>query len=441
MADASGSTEPVRSEPATRPAPIRIESAWVDRVSTWTVATVRAALCAHEDGDFRTSASLADHVMRDPVIAGDVNTRCRALAAKSDPNFKVEPSIAGDGRKREAARKRCEALWWESCAEPTIFAIQRDAILLGVAVGRVWWDRDGSEWRPRLVHLPVHGLEFHEWDRRWTYTTRAGDSLEVTPGDGTWFLHAPYGDRSWMGGAIRQVAIPWLMRDYARNDWARFNERNGMPVLAIYEPTDARDDVEGAAGADGASTTAFYRGLRAKLGRDAVLRLPQGLSKDDVGWDAKWLELAGKGFETFGSQLDKLASEIHLALRGGDPSSGARGGDGELASEKLSGEYLAADAETLSTSIRDCVWRPDAAYNLGDADVAAWGRWNTRPAPDLASRASTLKTAGEAMTLLAPLGVDCKPVAEEFGLVVPGKLEAPAPPPPPAPADPPAPTP
>lgn len=439
MADASGSTETTLSKPKERPSSVHIESAWTERVSTWTVAEVRAALCQHEDGCFRVSAALADHVMRDPVIAGDINTRCRALAAKCDPNFKVEAGL-GDGRKRETARKRCEDLWWETCQETTIFAIHKDAVLIGAAVGRVWWDRRLTEWRPRLVHLPAHGLEFEAWSRRWMYTTRDGQRLEVTPGDGTWFLHTPYGDRSWMGGAIRQVAIPFLMRDFDRNDWARFNERNGMPVLAVYEPPTATDDVEGTAGAESAETKAYYRGLRARMSRDAVMRLPTGRTKDELGWDAKWLELQGKGFETFGAQLDKLASEIHLALLGRDPGAGAKGGDGELASEKLRGEYLAADAETLSTSLRDCVWKPDAKYNLDatDLDVAAWGRWNTRPPPDLAARATTLKTVGEAMTLLAPIGVDCIPLAEEFGLKA-TKIEVPKPPPAPpqAPAPPP----
>ena len=437
MADPSGSTETMLSSPGNRPANVRIESAWTETTTDWTVARVRAAIRSHEDGHFAASAALCDEVMKDAMIAGDVNTRCSALASKSAIPFKVEPG-GGDGRKRPVALQRCRDLWWEACRETTLRSIQRDAILAGVAVGRVWWTRTVTEWRPRLVHLPLHGLEFSEADRKWFYTTGDGQRLEVTPGDGTWFLHLPYGVRSWMGGAIRQLGELYLMRAFARRDMARFSERNGMPVLAVYEPSTALDDVERAGGAESAETTAYYRGLRAKLGRDAVLRLPVPAERDRQGWDAKWLELTGQSFETFPKLLDTIAAEIHQALLGRDPGASAKGGDGELEAARVRVEYLAADAEPLSTSIRDCVWKPDVAYNIDpeDLELAAWGRWDTRPPPDLGARATTLRTLGEALEKLLPMGADAQPIGAEFG--VDGKLKAP---PKPEPAPPGAPKP
>lgn len=427
MPDASGFSETKLSQPGIRPRSVRIETAWVDPVTTWTVSDVRAALCQHEEGRFALSAALADQMMRDPVIAGDVQNRCRALASRSALPFKVEPG-GGDGRRREVARQRCEDLWWEACPESTIYSIQKDTILLGLAVGRVWWTRTASEWRPRLYHLPAHGLAWQPWDRRWTYSTRDGEELEVTPGDGTWFLHLPNGERSWMGGAVRQLGEPWLQRVFARRDWARYSERNGMPVLAVYEPASALDDIEGTEGADGARARAFYRQLRGSLTRDGVLRLPQPGDKNIPGWDGKWLELTAKNYEVFSRQLESLATECHLAVLGRDPNSGAKGGDGELAGERRHSEYLATDAETLSTTIRDCVLKPDVAYNIApnDVDLAGWGRWDTRPPADLGSRATTINTAADALAKLAALGVDCQPVAGEFGLT--GTIKAPAPP-------------
>lgn len=431
MADASGSTEPMLAQPGTRPSAVRIESAWCEPTVDWTVAAVKAALSEHDSGRFRDSAALVDQMLRDPVIAGDLATRCRALGSRSALTFKVEPGM-GDGRKRERARSRCEDLWWSACPETTVGAILRDGIMLGVGVGRVWWERDTGDWRPRLVHLPVHGLEWSEWERKWVYTTRDGKALDVTPGDGTWFLYTPHGDRSWLLGAVRQLGMVWLMRDYARRDWARFSERNGMPVLAMYEPMAALDDVEGTGGATGSSAAAFYRGLRAKMGRDAVLRLPKG-ADDASSWDAKWLELTGKSYETFPQQLDKLATEIHTSILGRDPNAGSKGGDGELAGERRHNENLSTDAETMSTAIRDCVWKPDVAFNIDptDLELAAWGRWDTRPPADLGARAKTLDTAADAIGKLAALGVDCQPVAAEFGLT--GTIDAPKPAPAPAP--------
>lgn len=425
MADASGYSDPVLTEPGRAPSRVRIESAWDEPVSTWTVAQVRCALDAHEQGDFALSSALADQLLRDPIIAGDLEIRCRALASRSALPFRVEPG-AGDGRKREAARKRCEDLWWSTCPETTIYSVQRSAILMGLSVGRVSWARTKSDWRPRLRHLPTHGLSYSAYEG-WIYTSRDGQRHSVTPGDGTWFLFLPNGDRSWLGGAVRRLGEIWLQRVYARRDWARFSERHGMPVLAISEPSSERDDVEGSGGADGARTKAFYRRLRASMGRDAVLRLPQGATKDDVGWSAEWLELVGEGDRTFLSQLNKLEAEIHYALLGKDPVGGAKGGDGELASERRHSEFLGSDAETLSTTIRDQVWKPDVAFNIdpNDLELAGWGRWDTRPAPDLERRATTLDKAADAVTKLHAAGVDCLPVLAEFGLTAPGGIKDP----------------
>lgn len=409
--------------PKRAPSNPRIVSQWHEPVSTWTPATVRAALDEHERGRFVQSSRLADACLRDAYIAGDLNRRVRALASRSALPFRVEAG-EGDGRKRETARRRCERLWWDVIPEPTLAAILRDTIMMGLAVGRVIWTMTAEEWRPRLCHLPIHGLEWLSWERRWVYTTRDGERLPVTPGDGTWFLHTPHGDRSWMLGAVRQVGLPWLMRLLSTRDFARWCERHGMSVLAIKEPHFATDDVEGEVGTTNAD--AFYAQVRTGIGSETVLRLPQGATPADGGWDAEWLELTGKTYEGFNSQLRNLTSEIHVALLGQDPAAGSRGGDGELAASRTATEYLASDAESLSTSLRQQVWRPDVAYNVDaeDLDLAAWGRWDTRPQPDMQARATTLDKAADAMTKLAALGVDVAGVLAEFGL--PAKKLAPA---------------
>lgn len=425
MADASGYSEPKHSDPGTRPSRITIETAWTEPVSTWTVAMVRAALDLHEAGDFSLSSVLADAATRDSTVAGDLEIRCRALASRSSLPFKVEAG-EGDGRKREAARRRCERLWWHACPETTIYSVQKDAIMLGASVGRIWWSTSADEWRPRLHHLPPHGLSWSDVDG-WVYQSRDGTRHLVTPGDGTWFLHLPNGSRSWMGGAIRRLGEIWLQRVYARRDWARFSERHGLPVLAVREAQAARDDIEQGQGSEGAAAKAFYGRLRASMTRDGVLKLPQSDSKDVPGWDAEWLELVGTSYEGFAAQLRDLKGEVHEALLGRDPNGSSKGGDGELANERRHTEFLATDAETLTTTIRECIWKPDAAYNVDvtDTEVAAWGRWDTRPPPDLERRATTLDKCADAVGKLVVLGVDCVPVLNEFGLLAPSGVQAP----------------
>lgn len=207
-----------------------------------------------------------------------------------------------------------------------------------------------------------------------------------------------------------------------------------MPVLKVKEPFFASDD---AVGSDGTQAQEVYSAIRSGMVSGAVIRLPQAQSKDEPGWDAEFAELAGKGFEGFMRSLEDTAREIEIALLGRPRDGGARGGDGELASETQRNENLASDAEALATTIRDQVWKPFVAFNYGPEliDAAPWGRWDTRPAPNRKTRAETLNTLADALTKLAGLGVDTKPILEEFGLEAPEGVEPPAAPaqtPPPA---------
>jgi phage gp29-like protein len=415
------------------PRRVKIDALYVEPLSEWTVPLVRSAITQHELGRMRQSARLADAMGRDPRIAGALETRQRALSSRSALPFSVTTSEEGDGRKRKAAADRMRELWWYACPEDAIAPLLRDAIMLGVAVGYVEWTATGGEWVPRLRWLPPHGLAFEQYSLdgtrgpAWIYTAWDGSRYEVRPGEDGWFLYLPSGPRSWMSGRVRSLGLPWYMGVTTERDWARYDEKHGLPILSIDEPHWAHDDIEGEDGAEGSKADEYYEQFKT-LPSEAVLRNPQG-PDGQAGWAAKWLEPVSKSWESFQAHLRYLGTLIEQSLLGRDSAAGPKGGDGELATERVRVEYLASDAETLSTALREQLWKPWAEYNYGDRDVAGWGRWDTRPPPDLAARASTLKTAAEALTLLSPMGVDVAPVLEEFGLSAPDGVE-----PPPAPA-------
>ena len=390
----------------------KIDGNFVEIGTDWTVARVRSALNLHEQGKFRQSSRLADAMGREPRIAKARNKRVAALSSRSALPFSVTPSEEGDGRKRSAAAKRQAEIWWDVCPESVIAPIQNDTLAMGMGLGYLDWSTTG-EWMPRLNWLPTHGLAFEQYaldgERRpcWIYTDYTGVRHEVTPGDGRWFLHLPAGPRSWMSGFVRSLGLPWFAAVCTDRDWSRFNEKHWLPILSVDEPFFASDDVEGEDGAEGSAAAAYYEQFK-NLGAESVLRNPQGQEKDQGGWSAKWLEPESESWSSFEAQLKYLGQLFDQAITGND-GTGSKGGDGELASERVASMYLSSDAETLSSSLREQVWKPWAEYNYGDRDVAGWGRWDTRPAPDMASRATTLKTMAEAIEILAPMKVDCAP--------------------------------
>ncbi len=425
---------------ASRPRARRIQAFSVEVFSQWTVAQVRSALDCHEAGKFQRSAQLADAMGRDPRIAAARDNLPQALGSRSALPFEVVEADGGDGRMKAAALRRQNELWWYSCPEDAVAPVLTDAVDMGLAVGWIAWESFAGEWVPRLQWLPPHGLS---WERNgvpgtpsgderrpaFAYRTADGRLLEVTPGDGTWFLYLPRGPRSWMFGAVRKVGLIWKKRLDALRDWTRYCEKHGLPILKVTEPFWATDDVEGDEGAEGTYAEQFYAQFDT-LGSEATIGCPKGRDEGAGDWDLDWVEPESDSWETFRQLLDTTATDIDYAYLGRSET-GSKGGDGELQSERVRIEGLSAYAETLSTALRDQVWKPWAEFNYGDRELAGWGRWNTRPPPDLKLRAETLKSMAEAVTALAALEVDVAPVLEEFGLSAPeGGVKTPAPPPP-----------
>lgn len=373
---------------------------------------VRAALYQFSCGDFAAAAQLADSCLEDAEVLGCVEARVRALSSRSALPFEV---VAGTGDKRivEPIRKRINELWWHTCREDVIEPMLRDTVLLKTAVGRIHWELTGTEWVPVLVHLSPHGLQHEESSGRWYYTGRDGKRQLITPGDGRWFLHLPSGRRSYMTGALRAIAEPWLSRRYASRDANRWCERHGMAVLAVKEPLSAHDEVEGTP-----NGTKVYRQVQQGMTSGAIIRLPQGATKDEPGWEAEFLELTGTSFDGFERVMARSATDIQTALLGRARDGQAKGGDGELASETHRNEHLVSDSEPLITSLREQVWKPFVAYNWNprDLEVTSWGRWNVRRLTDYRQRAELLGVVADSIAKLRALGLDDHEALEEFGL-------------------------
>ena len=400
------------------PRNVYIEATSISPVTSWTVAKVRSALNRHDDGDLYESATLADQLARDPAFYGDLSTRVRALAARCGLPFDIEPSYGVDDRRADAVAERIEALWHEMVPEHVLEAVMVDTVLLGVSVGRIEWRMGRGEWVPFLRHLPAHGLRYSEHEKTWRYLTGDGKDLVVTPGDGTWFLHLPHGERSWLWGAVRAIGIPWLMSTLTYRDWARYNEKHGMPILGVREPYFAADDVEGAGGTSSSGGASGVYAQFRRLGSESVLRLPQGADpQKDGGWDAAWIEPTSASFESFGKFLGQLRGAIRSVILGYEDG-GAKGGDGELSSQRVKVEYLSADCEPLSTTLRAQVLKPYVRYNVDAArlELSPWPRWDTRPIADLGGRAAMLDKLGDALGKLSALGVDTDEIVREFQL-------------------------
>lgn len=380
--------------------------------AAWTVPQVRDALTCHEAGEFGTSAILADALLRDDRIFATLDTR--VLGVLGLP-FCVDPSEATTNqRKAKVYADQVESWFFQAMPESTWADVLRCQNRMGFAIGELAWSRHVTgELRPKLR---VHHPQFISWshhDASFFLSTTTGRQ-KVTPGDGRWVLFAPSGQETpWMNGTIRALGIPYLVRTFARRDWARRSEVEGLGVRKAKIP----------ATGDPKNVDKFLRDVRA-LGAETTIRLPEGF---DFSIEAP-AATAADGFSKLIAHCDMA---ITLAILGQNLTTEVTGGSYAAASvhARVQLDRLESDVAMLATTIHDQIIVPWGGYNFPDFDVdaAPWPRWDANPPEDIQRYAASLQTSAQAMTQLDRLGVDITPILERLALKRLPKQDAPSP--------------
>lgn len=378
---ASSGAAKVAKAARTLPATLRITQLQPENQSSWPVPAILAALALHEDGDFSESAKLASAFGRDDRISGCRRTRLQALVGKNGAEFDVLPSEEGDQRRSSSICDRVKALYFDCFTEPVVHRILGDVIDIGVSISRIHWTRKNGEWRPTLEPWDMRWISYDHFRRCYVAQAEHGQ-VEIRPDTGEWLIVG----HGWMSGAVRALGMPFFFRGMTWKDWARYCEKHGVPILAIEEPaTDAITTVK-------ATKDTFFERLK-RVGREGILRLPKG--KDGKGgFDAKIVEpktLSWPSFEAFLKRLDVCIAILYL---GQNLSTEVQGGSlaATVAQNRVRLDYLAGDAELLSTAFRSQVLSFWGRFNIEGWDdaLAPWPKWNTAEPEDQKAKSTVL---------------------------------------------------
>lgn len=409
-------TAPDRTEPSRRPRVVSGRALADLTATTWTVGHVRSALRRHVEGDFFRSAQLCDALRGDDRIKSDLRTRVYAVTGLP---FRLDPSPTGDQRRAKAVRDELAAAWPRLFPAPLVRNILRWGILQGVAYGPAEWESSGGRWWPSLELWHPQHLRYDDFRRAMVAQSTTG-LLDVIPGDGAWLRYEPEGARGFLDASVRGLAIPYLMRTLGRRDWARFGEKHGLPITGAIVPetadTEDKDD--------------FFADLR-NLASEGIVMLPR--DKDGKGFDVSMIEpknaQAWQGFEHA-----LLHCDVSIAVELLGQASNATDG-GSFAKAVALGfirqDILEADALGVAGCLHADILRPWARFNFGDADLAPLPVWDATPPTDATALATTLATAGTAITgwqtaaAAAGLEVDVEALAQKLGMPL-RKLTAPA---------------
>jgi hypothetical protein len=374
----------------------------------WDIGGIRGALADHMVGLFQTSAQLCDAVFGDERVQATLGSRTGGLFSQ-----KLIHDVTRDDHNHRKVRRAWRKAWKRLMPQSVASEIMRWAVMMGFAVCEVIWDTSVTPWQPTLkVWHPM--FIYYRWDlRRYVAMTQDGPVI-IEPGNGKWFLFTPHGPyRGWAQGAVRATADKWFIKQLAWRDWARFNERHGLPIIKAYVP----------ASGDAGQKQQFVLSM-AGLGQQAVVGLPQNV--DQTGYDLELLEARDRAWESFQGTIDRCDRSLLLPIIWQNLTTEVK--EGSLAAARVHGDVrqnaIEFDDATLSEAVYEQLARPFALFNFGDAELATYTHWDVEPVEDFNVKADVLLKVGQALNQLRQAGVavnDVRKLARQFGLSV-GRL-------------------
>lgn len=378
----------------------------VGALVSWTWKDVQQALLAHESGDFRLSGKLATSFNRDSRIKGCMGIRTRAMVGLP---FSMVPPDARTGALRRQARKiarETQVSWKRVCSEATARALVRDKILMGVAVAQIVWSVVDGKFIPTVEHWPAEWVRYNVTSRAFEVWTLTG-YVEIHGGDGKWIVWAEDASRSWLEGDVLSLGVPFILRAFTYRDWARFNERHGLPIMMIREP----------AGADPDKAKAFFQSLR-EAGSTGVMRLPRGQGGKD--YDAEMLEAKDSSWQAFQELIKIINVDIAVLELGGNLNAEVSGGSLAAAKEQsqVRMDLVESDSEGFGDVMQDQLMRHVVRLNYGAEleDLAPRPTYDPTPPEDAKARADTRAKDAESVERFQRAGVDVQPILDEHGL-------------------------
>lgn len=363
---------------------------------TWdTLSIVQQAIQNLEFGIMREGALLWDWMLRDDRMSVSLSKRFDGLLGSAQ---EFEP--ANETAKAIKIADDLKAQGWKIFPTDQLYETLRWGRGIGVSLAQNVYekrrDRGYSEriqvWHPQFLYW--------DWTARLYYVvTQNRGNVYIEPDDPEWFLYTPYGMQlGWQKSLVRALFMPWLIRQFALRDWARFSEVHGKPMRKAKFPSSAtpqeKDD--------------FFQAL-AYISSELVIRLPN--SKDpDANYDVELLEAKSETWEGIKELKKDMDDCIAITINGNNLTTDQK--SGSLAATKQHAQqqsiFVKADGESLSQALHNGPIRYWAAWNYPNGEkLVPWMKWQTDPPEDMTEKSTVTLAAAQALqifkTIMAPL--------------------------------------
>ena len=278
-------------------------------VSGWDARAVLNMLENHDAGNFQMSELFYHAARKEGLIASALDLR-RQYAESFASELKV-PKEAPD--EVHLLTDHLAKDWQAVMPDQMRGEIIERVNFFGFQVCRIQWIWHGLQKQPRLIPYTHSSLSWRQ--DLWCYQGISERGLEIIRNDGrAWVIFSLGGTRPWLRGLIRPLAFPYFGVITGDDQWLQYNDLFAAPLKIRYMPRMTRESQE---------AQKLHEKDNALRGGDVVL-CPR--EAKDTGYDFRYEQIDGTGFETIKEKLLRLDERIAIIILGHNLLQSVKGG-------------------------------------------------------------------------------------------------------------------
>lgn len=226
----------------------------------------------------------------------------------------------------------------------------------GFQVCRIQWVWHGHQKQPRLIPYTHSSLTWRQ--DMWCFQGLSEKGLEYIRSDGReWVIFTRGGTRPWLKGLVMALGRVYWQLITGDDQWVVRNDKYANPLKLRYMPRLVRETVE---------AQRLHERDQNLRGGDLVLN-PR--DSDGTGYDFKYAEIDGSGYETIAKNLDRFDERAAILILGHNLLQSVSGGSLAAMREamKLLRIKVNTDCRRIMSGFEPIakVW---ARANFGDAE-------------------------------------------------------------------------
>lgn len=300
----------------------------------WGKDAIQNAIMQHDQGYFFSSELLYHAMRREPRIYAALRTRVEAHRSRK---FKIKVPDGSPEIVRLCA-KSLESQFDTILSKQNMSEILSRMIMFGFCIARhqLVYDETAQQLMPQIVPWS-HSYCYYEFSGKKFHVS--SDNLgDISVNGDPWIVFSTGGERPWLNGAMRALAMPFGLLNLGFDGWANYNDDESRAYKHLSVPVLKREQTE---------TDSLYQHVAMSRAGDTII------TAADTTFDFVSPKGRAGAYKTYEDLARMQYDTISIVLLGNNLVQEVKGGSyaAATAANGLAREIIESDTENIELPI------------------------------------------------------------------------------------------